>query len=111
MSEARGPARLGPGGAAAWGIVGLVFALAPIGLFAVAAVTNVGGPATSVLVFAAPVLAATVGVVFVIRLLLRGERKSWAFSVVAVAIFAGMIGYVLWLYLALLALQFGNGPL
>lgn len=103
--------RMRPAAAAGWGIVGLICGAAPLGLFAVAAVAGLGGPATSVAVFGLPVLASTVGVVFVILRLLRAEQKSWAYSVVAVAVFAGMVGYLLWLYLGLLALQFGNGPL
>jgi len=41
---------------------------------------------------------------------LRAREIGWGYTVAAVTIFAGVIGYVLWFFLALLAIQFGNGP-
>jgi hypothetical protein len=71
------------GSAPAWGIAGIILGLGPLLLFGVAAAANLGGPLISI---------------------------GWGYTVAAVTIFAGVIGYVLWFFLALLAIQFGNGP-
>ena len=60
--------------------------------------------------FGLPVVVTTVFAVLVIRRLLRAREIGWGYTVAAVTIFAGVIGYVLWFFLALLAIQFGNGP-
>lgn len=94
----------------AWGIAGIFLGLGPLLLFGVAAAANLGGPLISVAVFGIPVLATTVFAVLVIRRLLRARQIGWGYTVAAVTIFAGVVGYLLWLFLALLAIQFGNGP-
>jgi len=106
-SRAAQPVRSAP----AWGIAGLLLGLGPLLLFAVAALANLGGPLISVAVFGIPILATTVFAILVIRRLLRARQIGWGYSVAAVTIFAGVVGYLLWLFLALLAIQFGNGPL
>ncbi|GAA2968069.1 MULTISPECIES: hypothetical protein [Microbacterium] len=98
------------GSAPAWGIAGIILGLGPLLLFAVAAAANLGGPLISVAVFGLPVLATTVFAVLVIRRLLRARQIGWGYTVAAVTIFAGVVGYLLWFFLALLAIQFGNGP-
>lgn len=98
------------GSAAPWGIAGIILGLGPLLLFAVAALADLGGPLISVAVFGLPVLATTVFAVLVIRRLLRARQIGWGYTVAAVTIFAGVIGYVLWLFLTLLAIQFGNAP-
>ena len=98
------------GSAPAWGIAGIILGLGPLLLFAVAAAASLGGPLISVAVFGLPVLATTVFAVLVIRRLLRARQIGWGYTVAAVTIFAGVVGYLLWLFLALLAIQFGNGP-
>jgi len=93
-----------------WGAAGVILGLGPLVLFAIAALAQLGGPLISVAVFGLPVVASTVLAVLVIRRLLRAGHIGWGYSVAAVTIFAGVIGYVLWIFLALLAVQFGNAP-
>jgi len=109
MTETPAPAR--PAAATTtWLIVGIVCALAPVWLFAIAAFVGLG-PASATLVFALPVLASTVVAVLAwVRLRKVGARGA-ALTVGILALVFGLVGYFLWVNLAITGIQFGDGPL
>lgn len=92
-----------------WFVVGLICALAPLWLFAIAAFVGVG-PATASLAFAAPVILSTVVAIGAALKLRHGARRA-SITLWIVLLVAGAIGYFLWINLALLGLSTGDGPL
>ncbi|BDZ55025.1 hypothetical protein [Agromyces marinus] len=90
--------------------LGIVLGLAPVWLFAIAAFAG-PGPASAVLTFAVPVLAATAGTVWAWVRLRRAGATGRARTVAIVGIVAGLLGYAAWGYLVSLGIRFGDGPL
>ncbi|GEM_PF-5299245 len=109
MTETPAPAR--PAAATkTWLVIGIVCALAPMWLFAIAAFVGLG-PASATLVFALPVIASTVVAVSAWARLRKVGARGAALTVGILAIVFGLVGYFLWANLAWVGMQFGNGPL
>jgi hypothetical protein len=67
-----------------------------------------GGPRTTVLSFAVPVLLSTALAVWA-TLNLGSRRSRWAVGITAIVV--GVVSYPIWFYLASLGIRFGDGPL
>ncbi len=96
--------------ATTWFIVGLLCALGPLWLFSIAAFVGLG-PASATWVFAAPVLLSTVVAIWAVVRLRRLDAARAAITVGVVLVLAGVLGYFLWVNLAILGMTMGDGPL
>ncbi len=95
---------------AVWVTVGIIAGLGPAWLFAIAAFSGLG-PASASASFALPVLAATAIAMWIAVRLARAGARTAALTVGIVALVAGVLADIAWVYLAALGVQFGNGPL
>ncbi|WP_353807186.1 hypothetical protein [Agromyces sp. SYSU T00194] len=109
MTETPAPAR--PAAATTtWLIAGIVCALAPVWLFAIAAFVGLG-PASATLVFALPVVVSSVVAILAFLRLRKVGARGAALTVGILTIVFGVVGYFLWINLAWTGMQFGDGPL
>lgn len=109
MTQSDAPAQRS-GAFTVWIVLGVIAGLGPLWLFAVAAFSRLG-PASASMAFGVPVLVTTAVAVWIaLRLGTVGARTA-ALTVGWVALVAGVLGYIPWIYIAALGIQFGNGPL